>query len=426
MNAVEVYIVDVELFNFASHNHNIVPFVNGMNALVGPSNSGKSSVLRGIVWCLRNSPAGDDFIRNGEDDCWVKINLSNDVAIKRRRTRSGHVNTYEVFRHGVALFDTPLTGFGTRIPHEVSEACGMEGFEYLFSSQLSAAYLLSESPASRAKTIGGLEELGRVDEELVTINEDIRTNDKMLREINAELQVLEKKRIALEKDIEADMSKIELLRELTTRIRSNEVLLEKVMRASKRVHDIEVEITALTQTIASATRIVAVWKEDLPARVDNARKIELALERLIAIDQELNVITFMNEERLQTMLELIDRTDKNVMRYQRLQIHTQRLGVVETDLVKYAGSYSEKASHLEFSVLDQRIMTFTSLLQRSDRLKEIEAEVKSSQAQIETSRTEIDRLLDEAVSALQEAEMCAECGQSTEHITHEHIKSTIL
>jgi exonuclease SbcC len=426
MNVVEIYIVDVELFNFGSHAHSLVPFVNGMNALVGSSNSGKSGVLRGIVWCLQNSPAGDDFIRNGHDDCWVITRLSNGVAIKRRRTRSGHVNTYEVFRDGVALFDAPLTGFGTKVPYEVSEAHGMEGFEYLFSSQLSSAYLLSETPGNRAKTIGGLEELGRVDEELVTINEDIRANDKSLREVNSELQELEKKKVALEKDIDASAPNIESLRELTTRIKLNEVLLEKAERASKRVHEIHIEIVALDKTLASTARIIAAWKEDLPVRLQNVQKIEKALERLIAIDQELSLITFMNETELQTILNLIENANKNVIRYHRLQVHVQRLGVVETDLVKYAGSYSDKVAHLELTTLNQRITKSTDLLQRAERLKVIEVEINNSNALVETSRTEIDRLLNEALDALQEAGTCATCGQNTDGVTHEHVKLTIL
>jgi chromosome segregation ATPase len=426
MEVTEVYIVSVEIFNFGSHAHTLVPFVNGMNALVGRSNSGKSAVLRSIVWCLRNSPAGDDFIRNGQDECWVHTNLSNGVSIKRRRTRSGHVNTYEVFRNGVALFDTPLTGFGTKVPFEVSEASGMEGFDYLFSSQLSASYLLSESPTARAQMIGGLEELGRVDQELTTINEDIRASDKSIREVNADIQVLEKKKAALGQKIAKDTPKIESLRELTTRIRANELLLEKISRSSKRVDEIQTEVATLQKTIDSASRVIAAWKDDLPARLDSARKIETALERLIAIDRELSLITFIDEERLQTMLALIDKTEKNVIRYQRLQTHNQRLDGIGKELLLYQGSYSDKVSSLEFSALDQRITTLTNLLQHSNRLKVIETEVESSRTQIETSRTEIDRLLDEAVIALQEAGTCTECGQATEGITHEHIKSTII
>jgi DNA repair exonuclease SbcCD ATPase subunit len=87
----DIWIKEVEITNFQSHKQTKVNLVNGTNALIGSSNSGKTAVIRAIQWCLLNIPNGNGFIRVGEDEATVKVTLSNGKIIERRRNKKGTV-----------------------------------------------------------------------------------------------------------------------------------------------------------------------------------------------------------------------------------------------------------------------------------------------------------------------------------------------
>ena len=65
------YIKRVTLENFQSHKHSVIDFDEQLNVIVGPSDSGKSAIIRGIKWVLYNEPTGDYFIKEGSTECSV-------------------------------------------------------------------------------------------------------------------------------------------------------------------------------------------------------------------------------------------------------------------------------------------------------------------------------------------------------------------
>ncbi len=85
------YLKTVILENFQSHKYSIVEFNEGLNVIVGPSDTGKSAIIRGIKWALYNEPAGDYFIREGERDCTVTLEFSDNTKVKRYRSKSKNV-----------------------------------------------------------------------------------------------------------------------------------------------------------------------------------------------------------------------------------------------------------------------------------------------------------------------------------------------
>jgi len=49
------------LENYESHKRSEVVFDPGFNVIVGPSDSGKSALLRALYWVLEGKVAGDGF-----------------------------------------------------------------------------------------------------------------------------------------------------------------------------------------------------------------------------------------------------------------------------------------------------------------------------------------------------------------------------
>jgi DNA repair protein SbcC/Rad50 len=147
------YIKSIHLTGFQSHVSSSLDLHPGMNMIVGPSNSGKSAVQRGIRWATHNEPLGDGYINKtvGEADC--SMLMSDGSKISRRR---GKENTYQV---NATIFQ----GFGTKVPDEVIAATGMpkavfgeEPVWLNYASQLSPPFLLDSTSGQAARVLGKL------------------------------------------------------------------------------------------------------------------------------------------------------------------------------------------------------------------------------------------------------------------------------
>lgn len=172
------YLSKVILKNFQSHQHSIVEFENGLNVIVGPSDTGKSAIIRGIKWVLYNEPSGDYFIREGENECSVTLEFSDGIAVERFRSRSK--NIYILHRRDGEKIK--YQGFGTSVPDEIVEAIrikkihldGEESSSINIGEQLEGPFLLSEKTSTRASAIGRLIGVNIIDEALRETLRDLR------------------------------------------------------------------------------------------------------------------------------------------------------------------------------------------------------------------------------------------------------------
>ncbi|WP_018306303.1 AAA family ATPase [Desulfitobacterium hafniense] len=164
----------LRLQNFQSHGNTDIEFAGQgcLTVITGPSDSGKSAIIRALKWLLYNSPRGDGFITVGKDICGVRAFYDDETVVARYRSR-GSVNRYEV--NGQAY-----EGFGTGVPLEVQQATGIRKLhigdqDYLLnlSDQLAGPFLGNDStPApARAKVLGklaGTEEMDHASKEVGT------------------------------------------------------------------------------------------------------------------------------------------------------------------------------------------------------------------------------------------------------------------
>jgi exonuclease SbcC len=173
--------------NFQSHIHTELVFHPGLNVFVGPSDSGKSAILRALRWLLFNTPRGTDFIRVGSDRCEVILELSDGTIIRRIRNHHS-INRYQLERIG----EEPqvFEGFGSEVPLEIVQAHQITPLRleqrdiYLqVGHQLEGPFLLSESSGVKAKTIGLVSGAHLIDRALKQINSDrtqLTTKQKFL------------------------------------------------------------------------------------------------------------------------------------------------------------------------------------------------------------------------------------------------------
>ncbi len=222
------YIEKVILENFQSHKNSVIEFDDQLNVIVGPSDSGKTAILRGIRWALYNEPSGDYFIREGSSECSVTIVFNDGTKIKRYRNKSK--NSY--FLYDSNNNETKFEGFGTSVPQEIIDKTGIKKIlldsdlsnAINLSDQLEGAFLLSEKTSTRASSIGRLVGVNIIDDALRETLKDSRNLSNNKKNIEDSILGLEK-----------ELSEYEYLDELINKINYIEKIKNEIHEKNKTI-----------------------------------------------------------------------------------------------------------------------------------------------------------------------------------------------
>ena len=146
----------VSIRNFQSI-ENIELEFGRLTAIVGPSNVGKSSVMRALRAAVDNR-RGDSFIRDGADSCSVTFIVSdskNETAVKWAKPRkksgeylaTGDINTPPLVKIDQQQFDRIVQLFDVELVKGVT-------FNPCFHHQLDQPFLISQSDSLKSKILG--------------------------------------------------------------------------------------------------------------------------------------------------------------------------------------------------------------------------------------------------------------------------------
>src|SRR5690606_21258038 len=205
----------IEIRNFQSHRHTVIEPApaGGLTVIVGPSDSGKTAVLRALKWLLYNQPQGDGFKRVGCDFVEVEIETADGHVVERRRTAS--TNRY-------ATDNQVFEGFGTSVPVEVQKITGVFpirlGDQEILANlagQLEAPFLGSSiSGPARAKALGKLAGIEVIDRALRDLAGDVHRTRTEKSRLETELERLDGE-IARYAHLPALAARIEQLRTIS-------------------------------------------------------------------------------------------------------------------------------------------------------------------------------------------------------------------
>lgn len=415
----DLWIKEVEITNFQSHKHTKLNLVNGTNALVGSSNSGKTAVIRAIQWCLLNTPSGTGFIRVGEKEAAVTVTLSNGKTIERRRDKK-MVNLYRLYENGEMIHE--YTGFGNSVPPEIIEAHGIvpiAGDVYFqFAHQLEAPFMLSLKPKKRAEVLGNLEELARIDKALTDTNDDLRADSKQKKELEKQGKLLQLEFERMKMESERLSGKVDALKVLKEGIESKTSLrmyLEKQVIRLKEVNEL---VTSTQIEVEKAARIGAAYNPNTEERISWFQKLQSNINRLKDIKQEVQGIRFMKEDKLHQLETIKQAVEDKIGQFQVLDRSAKMLKSNQESFEKIE-MHSEQVAQLDYSKTDIEVDKFKLLFQYLDRLRKIEESVNETDKLVLEASGHIEKALDDFVEALRDAEICPTCGQETHEVcTH--------
>lgn len=203
--------IEVTLKNFQAHANTSFQLKGGFACVVGPTNAGKSSVVRAIRWALYDNLRGSRYVRHGQQEARVCLKFDNSEVerIKGKSTNSYRVNDTTFDNIGVT--NLPEVGKATNIPL-VRVDKDVE-LELNVSVQLKSPFMVMETDSAKAKCLNvltgghvidaGIRETNRRIRELEDRSKTTQTTiDNYKTQLAAfpDLQRLEQKIAELQKD----------------------------------------------------------------------------------------------------------------------------------------------------------------------------------------------------------------------------------
>jgi exonuclease SbcC len=156
-------IKSLHILNCQSHKDTFLEFHPGVNVIIGPTDSGKSAILRVIRWIVKNRPSGDTL-----RSWWGGKTIADMQTTEGRKIIRSRDKTDEY-----QLDTTVFKAFNTSVPEEIAQALNLN--EINLQRQLDAPFLLSDSPGDVAQHFNRVAGLDKIDVGEQNINKCIRT-----------------------------------------------------------------------------------------------------------------------------------------------------------------------------------------------------------------------------------------------------------
>jgi exonuclease SbcC len=219
-------IQEIRLEHFQRHLDRRFILCPGLNVFVGPTDSGKSSVIRAIKW-LALHESQDGIVSHGETS--VKVGIKTDQApIIRFRDRK---------KYGYRLGSTEYLACGKEQPIDIKQAHNLT--EINFQSQHDSHYLLTLTPGQASKEINKIVSLDAIDTAItwlktkdMRINMEIELSQGRIEQYTAQLRGFDdlENRLAILRAVEAITINNELLYSKSTEISDIVIEVEELNR----------------------------------------------------------------------------------------------------------------------------------------------------------------------------------------------------
>jgi len=249
----------LDIQNFQSHKFTSLKFTDGINIIVGRSLSGKTAIIRALLWLLNNRPLGFRFhsqFSGKKDVTKVELGLKengNSTEISLSKSTQG--STY-------ILDEKEFSGFGNEVPDQILRALNID--ELNIQKQFDQPFLICSSPGEVARTLNRITQLEKIDE----------WNSKLTTRVNSanqEIRILESQL----KEEEKQLEKYSNLDEIEKSVESAEHTESKLKETQQKAKNIE-DILSKIETI-----------DDNLLRYENVSDAEDKIEKLGVLSKKI-------------------------------------------------------------------------------------------------------------------------------------------
>lgn len=279
----------------------MVEFCPGVNAIIGGTDQGKSGLIRGLRWAMRNK-AGSGFWntaaeKNG-DPCLVGLAIEDEGKEKRIvRKRTKNTNFYVVIDDETRQ---EFTAFGRDLPEPVKKLLGepvIFGKDLVYdlniSPQVEMPFLLSENPRNFTRVLGkltGIDVLDTAEGLMAARGRELGSKSRTLREerdqVQSSLEALPDPEVItrlldqaeeIAKKATSNDKRANDLSDMVAKLERNEQRLETahevLQRVSLRLEPIETGYTELMKSMSRLRSLISLRDSavDLDNRLQEAR-----------------------------------------------------------------------------------------------------------------------------------------------------------
>jgi len=249
----------VEVRDFQRHRNTRVHFDPAITTIVGPSDSGKSAIIRALRWALLNEGVGAGFVRSGAKSASVIVSVG---GRKITRAQSSSDNVYE-------LDGRAFRGFGRDVPAPVAEAARIKPIN--FQGQHDLPFWLSETAGEVSRQLNQLVDLELIDQTLSRLAAEIRKVQSDISHYEPELASLKERR--------REYRVLPLLRAELATVQN---LQQKVGQVAAEVEGLREVKESAEHALAAAARAEALGRE--------AERTRAALERYERLSEDVGVL----------------------------------------------------------------------------------------------------------------------------------------
>ncbi len=285
-------IQEIRLENFQAHRQLRLALSPGLNVIVGPTDRGKSAIIRAIKW-LALHESQDGIITHGETS--VKVGIKTDEGpIVRFRDKK---------KYGYKLGQAEYLACGKEQPKDVQARHNLS--EINFQGQHDPHFLLSLTPGQAAKEINKIVALDDIDVALTWIKtREIRSNTEIeLSEARCSdlgVQILTfsdlDNRLAILRSVEAIVIAGETMAKMSSDINK---IVEEWYELTLCSHNLASKIERLERYLAAVSRLTEIRasKQALGSVLIDYRASE-SLPRLDALAASLEALVTMKQNRV--------------------------------------------------------------------------------------------------------------------------------
>ena len=129
-------LASIQLVDFQAHKRLAIDFAPGITTIIGPTDRGKTAILRALGWVAQNNMAGEEFIREGAKETRVELVVLDGKKLRTIVRTKGKANTY-------SLDGKEFVSFGQGVPRDVAQLLQLN--EINFQGQHDAPFWFAET-----------------------------------------------------------------------------------------------------------------------------------------------------------------------------------------------------------------------------------------------------------------------------------------
>jgi len=216
-------ISSLQITNFQAHKDTNLKFCPGVNAIIGPSDSGKTAIIRALRWLVWNRPLGDAFRSYWGGDCSVRMEVDGHTITRIRTNKN---NLYQ-------LDDLSFAAVKGDVPQEIAELLNLSPIN--LQTQFDGPFLLNSSSGEVARHFSATANLDQIDAGITNISKWLREAQRKAEEHFGRARVLKEELRAFE-----DLDELDgILTGLETLDQRRIQTLQKITGLKKLIHGIQ-------------------------------------------------------------------------------------------------------------------------------------------------------------------------------------------